>query len=85
MRTIRRFSTSETLAYMTGWGIICAVITFRDVNFFSMLAIVLLPGVLIAGPVGFAFGGRSWFWPAAVVGSVLWLLVLLLPAVEVAP
>ena len=83
MTTTRRFSTGEILAYMAGWGIVCAVATLNDSNFFSMLAIVLLPGVLIAGPIGLAFGGRRWFWPAALVGSIIWLLVILTPAIEV--
>lgn len=80
----RHFSTRETLAYMTGWVIVCAALSLNTANFFTTLTVVSLPGVLIAGPLGLVFGGRRWFWPAAAVGSIIWAMLLLVPVIDAA-
>jgi hypothetical protein len=36
------------------------------------------PGVLVAGPIGIEIGGRRWFWPAGLIGSLIRLVILLL-------
>lgn len=78
----------ELLAYLTGWALLAACFTVdhdNDVSAtLSIIGLFTLPGTLIFGAIGFAFGGRRLFRPAALCGSALWILANIIPAINFA-
>ena len=79
------FSTSELFAYVTGWTLLMGSITSQMNSpawtSFSMLMLLVLPGLLLGGTVGFVIGGRKLFWPAGVCCASLWILANVIPIV----
>ena len=77
----------EMLAYLTGWAMLAACFTVDQSNdllaTLSILGLFTLPGTLIFGAIGFVFGGRRLFRPAALCGSALWILGNLLPMIHI--
>jgi uncharacterized membrane protein YczE len=79
----RKFSTGEFLTFMTVIAVVCSVWFVDKPNALLAVPAMILPGALIAGPIGFLIGGRKWFVPAALVGSAIWFILILIPAVNV--
>ncbi len=86
MSSGRHCSMLELLGYLTGWALLAACFTVdRDNDVLatlSMFGLFTLPGTLIFGAIGFAFGGRRLFRPAALCGSALWILANIIPAIN---
>ena len=84
----RYCSVLEMLGYLTGWAMLAACFTVDHSNnllaALSILGLFTLPGTLIFGAIGFAFGGRRMFRPAALCGSALWILGNIIPAIRFA-
>ena len=74
----------ETVIYITLWTVICSGFAMEDPPVAITVFFILLPGALLAGPVGVFFGGRQAFAPAAVIGTILWFIRLLVPAMQAA-
>ena len=80
--TSRRFSTRELIAYVTIVAALAAVWCLDDPSPLLGVPALFLPGAMIAGPIGLAFGGRKCFIPAALIGSILFFILLLIPAMN---
>lgn len=48
------------------------------------LLFISLPGALLAGPIGMFIWGRRAFAPAALIGTIFWFILLLIPAMQAA-
>ncbi len=72
-----RFGLSELLAYLTGWVVLCSAIAGHQMLvgyiLVSQFVMLLLPGFLISGAIGFLIVGRPLFMPAALFGASIWL------------
>jgi len=81
MTSTRQYSTTEVAAYLTACGILCACFNVERWMAIPTICVFVLPGILVAGPMGLAIGGRKWFWPSALFGFIIWGEMFLTPAV----
>ena len=71
----RHFSTRELLAYIAVFALLAAVWCMEEPV--RVLAIPVT-GAMISGPIDLAIGGRTWFIPFAIAGSILFFILLLI-------
>lgn len=76
----RRLSIVEIAIYITLWAVIFVFFPMDEPPVVMTFVCLLLPGALVTGPIGLFVWGRKAFFPAAIVGAVLWFLILLIPA-----
>ena len=76
----RRFSTRELLGYVTVVAVLGSIWCLEDPGPLLAIPAIFLTGAMLAGPVGLVIGGRKWFIPAALVGSIVFFVLLLIPA-----
>lgn len=80
----RRFTQAEFAVYFTAWIVAIALVTVADRSPFASVCLVAMPGILIGGPIGLACGGRAWFWPASLILTAIWIVALVIPAMNAA-
>lgn len=87
IQTERNFSSGELIAYVTGWALLGACFTVKHddsvLTSLALLGLLTLPGALVAGAIGFAFGGRRMFLPAVLCGTSTWMLVNVIFAIRI--
>lgn len=57
-------------------------VTSTLIKMLAISVMIVFPGLLVGGSIGFAILGRKWFIPAALVGMCLWILVV--PFIQIA-
>lgn len=75
-------SLAETAVYISLWAVIFAGFGFDEPPAVMTLLFLFLPGALLAGPLGLFVWGRHAFIPAALIGTVVWFILLVLPAIQ---
>ena len=83
----RHLSLRELIAYVTGWALLAACFTVKHdddlLTSLAILGLLILPGTLVVGAIGFAVGGRRLFRPAALCGTSTWILANFIPAMSI--
>ena len=80
----RSFSFFELMSYVILWAFVIAAFgaDLKNPPAAVGLPVLLLPGLLIGGPIGLLIWGRRAFFPAAFVGLLVWLALLIYPALD---
>ncbi|WP_145384117.1 hypothetical protein [Stieleria neptunia] len=80
----RKFSLFELTSYTILWAIVIAIIGMDLENPPAVIALptLLLPGPLIGGPIGLLIWGRQAFLGGALVGLLVWIPLLVYPAMD---
>ncbi|WP_099260964.1 hypothetical protein [Rhodopirellula bahusiensis] len=75
----RHCHISELLLYATGWILFLSCFVHSRggpiASSIALIGLLLLPGTLIFGGIGFAMGGRRMFLPCSLCATSVWLLL----------
>ena len=84
-RLRRSFSTAELFVYFNGWIMLLGCFVFQPrgalMESLMLLGLLTLPGLLFCGTLGYLWGGRKMFLPAAVFGASFWMLANMVPII----
>lgn len=81
----RRFSTRELLAYISVFSVLVAGWCLEDRRPLLIWPVLFLTGATLGAPVGLAIGGRKWFIPAGLIGSIAIVMLLWISAIYEVP
>ena len=80
MTTARNVSLLEMLSYTTVFALVIAVWSMNEPPALIAIPAIFAPGALVAGPIGLLLGGRRAFLPVAFLGTALWAIAIIIPA-----
>lgn len=87
----RSFSLFELMIYMFVWTIIIGIVGMNGIDVPVIVraplrifgaTLLLAPGALVGGPVGLLIWGRRAFFRGALFGILVWIPVLVYPALD---
>ncbi len=87
---MRQFSVRNLGIYVTAWAVFMAIpLAFNvvadklpwGIRNFVAYAVLALFSMLTGGALGFAIGGRTWFWLSSCLTFVVILALLFYPAI----
>jgi hypothetical protein len=87
---MRQYSTWNLGVYVTAWAVFMAIPLALDVVADKLpwgfrrivaFAIIAIFSMLTGGALGFAIGGRTWFWLSSCLTFVVILAILFHPAI----